>query len=682
MAQPVSALLHPKYRPDIDGLRAIAVISVVLFHAFPSWARGGFIGVDIFFVISGYLISTLIYENLEKGTFEFLEFYARRIKRIFPALLFVLIASYIFGWFVLLADEYKQLGKHLVAGAGFASNFVLWSESGYFDNAASTKPLLHLWSLGIEEQFYIFWPLILWFGRRQKTKLLVISILLCVLSFALNLYGMKKDVVATFYSPQTRAWELLSGGVLAWFSLYQKNIFERFKIKLRTLGLNLNVKREGYVNFVSFLGCVLLAVGFLKIDESRSFPGVWALVPVCGALLIITAGPKSWISSRVLSNTWLIRIGLISFPLYLWHWPLLSFVRIIGGDFPSRELRLGAVLLSLALAWVTFKCIEQPIRLGKMSRGKVPTLIILMLLVFLVGFHAYRGDGLTFRNVVKINVSANSGSDGGDLNQMNADCGIVNDEIRKLFRMCGQDKRGNVRYALLGDSKADALYPGLVRTSNENGRWLFIGGNSPHGAPAPLLASDPDPKRPLTNFAIDAILANGDVEIVVIVAAIRGIFELSGTDNYKYLENLSSSDRFEAAYLEFNRVITKFISNGKKVVLVVDNPSLPAPKDCINRRTGIPLLNSVLVQNNADCSIDVADFDRHIALYRKLLNALKASNLGSVEIFDPTNLYCDAHTHKCSAVKNGRLMYSYTDHISDYAAGLVGEKLNQFLGNL
>ena len=164
-------LSHQKYRPDIDGLRAVAVLAVVAFHSFPSWVRGGFIGVDIFFVISGYLISTIIFENLDKGTFSFTEFYARRIKRIFPALLLVLIACFAFGWFALLADEYKQLGKHIAAGAGFISNFTLWNEAGYFDNSAETKPLLHLWSLGIEEQFYIVWPLLLWFAWKRKFNL-------------------------------------------------------------------------------------------------------------------------------------------------------------------------------------------------------------------------------------------------------------------------------------------------------------------------------------------------------------------------------------------------------------------------------------------------------------------------------------------------------------------------------
>src|SRR6188768_2812844 len=183
-------LLHPKYRPDIDGLRAVAVLAVVAFHAFPGRLSGGFIGVDVFFVISGYLISTIIFENLDKGTFSFAEFYARRIKRIFPALLIVLAASVVAGWYTLLADEYKQLGKHVAAGAGFVSNLVFWAEAGYFDLTSPAKPLLHLWSLGIEEQFYIVWPLLLWIAWKQKFSLLTLSVCVAILSFSLNAIGI------------------------------------------------------------------------------------------------------------------------------------------------------------------------------------------------------------------------------------------------------------------------------------------------------------------------------------------------------------------------------------------------------------------------------------------------------------------------------------------------------------
>ena len=202
-------LSHPSYRADIDGLRALAVLSVVVFHAFPGVMPGGFIGVDIFFVISGFLISTILLENLGRGTFSFAEFYSRRIRRIFPALLVVLSASYAFGWFALLPDEFMQLGKNIAAGAGFVSNFLLWSESGYFDTAAEVKPLLHLWSLGIEEQFYIVWPLLLWAVARLRLNALTVIIVLASISFMLNVDVVRNNAIAAFYSPQTRCWELL-----------------------------------------------------------------------------------------------------------------------------------------------------------------------------------------------------------------------------------------------------------------------------------------------------------------------------------------------------------------------------------------------------------------------------------------------------------------------------------------
>lgn len=208
------------YRPDIDGLRAIAVLSVVAFHAFPSLLPGGFVGVDVFFVISGFLISSIILAGLDSGRFSFLEFYARRIRRIFPALSLVLLSALCLGLITMFADEYQRLGKHVLGGAGFFSNFVLWKESGYFDVAVETKPLLHLWSLGIEEQFYIIWPLLLWLSWRQCYHPLIMISLLVLMSFMLNITGVRKDIVATFYLPHARFWELLVGAGLAWFALY------------------------------------------------------------------------------------------------------------------------------------------------------------------------------------------------------------------------------------------------------------------------------------------------------------------------------------------------------------------------------------------------------------------------------------------------------------------------------
>jgi len=239
------------YRPDIDGLRAVAVIAVLLFHASPRLLPGGFVGVDIFFVISGFLISGIIFQDIKNNRFSFTSFYARRIRRIFPALILVLLACSVFGWFYLLAQEYAALGKHAAAGAGFIANFIFWSEAGYFDTAANTKPLLHLWSLGIEEQFYIFWPLLIWLATQWRTNITWLLAGFAAVSLYLNISGATTHPTATFYSPQTRAWELLAGSALAWLSLHHKALWQ-------------NISKTGG-NWFSATGIALLLYSFLRL---------------------------------------------------------------------------------------------------------------------------------------------------------------------------------------------------------------------------------------------------------------------------------------------------------------------------------------------------------------------------------------------------------------------------------
>lgn len=392
MTSPSQPLSYPKYRPDIDGLRAIAVIAVVAFHAFPEWVKGGFIGVDIFFVISGYLITTIILENLEKGTFSFKEFYARRIKRIFPALICVLVACFVFGWFALLGDELIQLSKHIAAGAGFMSNLLLLREAGYFDNSADTKPLLHLWSLSIEEQFYIFWPLLLWFSWKRKLNIFIIIVLFASISFFFNIKGVEQYPTTTFYSPHTCFWELLAGSLLAWLSVYKNENFSKFTQRLDKFFnfIFYSSKRHSdgktLSNIFSFAGFMFLAYGFTHINSDMPFPGNWALIPVAGAMLIIFAGAQAWSNRIVLSNKVAIWFGLISFPLYLWHWPILSFIRIVKSGSPSIDARIIAIPVSVLLAWLTVKVIEKPFRFGK-YKNKV-TLAILCGLIIATGVSA------------------------------------------------------------------------------------------------------------------------------------------------------------------------------------------------------------------------------------------------------------------------------------------------------
>ena len=471
---PVSAhLTHPKYRADIDGLRAIAILAVVGFHAFPTWVKGGFIGVDVFFVISGFLISTIIFGSLNRNAFSFTEFYARRIKRIFPALVLVLAASFAFGWFQLLADEYKQLGKHIAGGAGFVANFVLWGESGYFDNAAETKPLLHLWSLGIEEQFYFIWPLLLWFAWKKRFNLLTIALLVATISFALNIFTVHNDSVAAFYSPQTRFWELMIGSILAYVMLYKHDAFAGVRQRLDkwlcavTYSHASGQSGDTLRNVQSLLGVALIAIGVMVIARDRQFPGWWALLPTLGAALIIAAGTHAWFNRTVLSSRVLVWFGLISYPLYLWHWPLLSFARLVEGGLPSRDVRMAAVAIAILLAWLTYKLIEQPIRFNRHGKATTLTLAVLMLVIGLVGFNCYKRDGLGFRLPAEVRILTQVIDFRFPEYIRYGKCHLETAEPLYHDASCLEDKRPLI--ALWGDSHASALYPGLKKLQESAG---------------------------------------------------------------------------------------------------------------------------------------------------------------------------------------------------------------------
>lgn len=458
---------HLNYRPDIDGLRAIAVLAVVAFHAFPKTMTGGFTGVDVFFVISGFLISTILYGSLERNQFSLIDFYGRRIRRIFPALLLVLAACFAVGWFVLLPDEYAQLGKHMAGGAGFVQNLVLWGESDYFDNAAETKPLLHLWSLGIEEQFYIFWPLILWLGYRLRFNLLAITLLLAAISFVLNIRGINvtKDLTATFYSPQTRFWELLIGATLAYLNLHSKVIIAKWPILSA-----IKISPQVWANVRATFGIVLLVLGFVLINKQVKFPGWWALLPSIGAVLILSAGSGAWINKTIFSNRVLVWFGLISYPLYLWHWALLSFARILEGGTPSEWVRAGLILISIALSAATYYLIEKPIRFGKHQKAKTITLIILMAVVGFVGYNTYKRDGLGFRMPRELlelnNYSAPNERDKHYVQWHRYKCFLEEFQTFTDYSKCAEFEKtehqvGKPNLLIWGDSHAASLAPGF-----------------------------------------------------------------------------------------------------------------------------------------------------------------------------------------------------------------------------
>lgn len=354
------------YRADIDGLRGVAIMLVLAFHAFPSALPGGFVGVDVFFVISGYLITGIILADLRESKFSFVHFYTRRGRRLLPALSIVLITVLAIGWILLLPAPYQNLGRHAVASALFFPNVLSWNEVGYFDASAETKPLLHLWSLGVEEQFYWVWPaLMVILSKRRAGSAFWLAIIVAV-SFAYSCYATWYQPAAAFYSPLSRLWELGAGGMLA-------------SVNLRMRGSEL----------LSFAGLGIIAASAALLTKTSPFPGLLAVGPVIGSCLVIVFG------STVLSSKWPVYVGSISYPLYLWHWPLLSFAGLAGQN--SIATRGGIIAASFILAALTTVLVERPIRFGSLRRVGVKISVVATLLVLGCSALVWRGDGFPQR---------------------------------------------------------------------------------------------------------------------------------------------------------------------------------------------------------------------------------------------------------------------------------------------
>jgi peptidoglycan/LPS O-acetylase OafA/YrhL len=397
----MSSVDHPiDYRPDVDGLRAIAVLAVVGFHAGAGTFRGGFVGVDIFFVVSGFLISSIIFKGLDRGDFSFREFYVRRIRRIFPALVLVLAFSLIAGWYLLLIDDYRSLGKQVAAGAAFVPNFALWQETGYFDTDAARKPLLHLWSLGIEEQYYLVWPLLVFLLWKSGWRFLSIVGTILFASFFLNVATVRGQPEAAFYLPYTRFWELMVGSLLAYINMFKRSEFDALLMRTSAKIFHVSVPIAAINNAQAALGLVLMLAAIFALNRNLSFPGWWALLPTLGTFWTISAGPNAWINRQLLAHPVFVCIGLFSDPLYLWHWTLHSFHRIVEG-YPSRLMILAAVAASFPLAWATYQFVEKPIRRGKSKQARkqvyAPALVVLMLCIGTLGFTAYEKRGVPDR---------------------------------------------------------------------------------------------------------------------------------------------------------------------------------------------------------------------------------------------------------------------------------------------
>lgn len=640
-----SPYIKPVYRSDIDGLRAIAILLVIGFHAFPKWVPGGFVGVDIFFVISGFLISTIILKNLARDSFSILNFYERRICRIFPPLIIVIIFSALIGSIILFEEELQTLGRHIAASSIFSENFLLLQESGYFDATSDTKPLLHIWSLSIEEQFYIFWPLLLIICEKLKFNTLFLIIVVGGISFSTNIYlSTTHQAVANFYFPVPRFWELMVGAFLAYASIYCIDFLRNYK------------------NIQSILGALLIIIGLILIGPDSSFPGWWALLPTLGAFFIISAGQMAWVNRFILSNKVAVGIGLISYPLYLWHWPILVYERILFGPDMNPLYKVGGIVLTFIIASLSNRYIERPIIKATSPRISLflGTASVSLLLL----------GAVLFSNTASAETSKNSDDDfkakSVQFERSRKSDGTCekNNALKPVTEEVCISNSKAPQVLFVGDSHAMALHSAIVANEYQLSA-MFIGGHE--CVIYPNLTYVPDFKKQWSNNcteiakqALSTALTTPSIKTVVIVNGFWYIF-LTKPEFTHLGKRLTPKEAFVVGNGYFIDQLTKA---GKNVIFVEDVPHLKYnPSDCIQRFRGI---------QPKVCEFTKSEFESERFDYIAVLNQLQKQN-NHFKIFWTGNFFCESGI--CKSKIDGKWLYQDLGHISIYASQLLLKKL-------
>jgi peptidoglycan/LPS O-acetylase OafA/YrhL len=565
------------YRPEIDGLRALAVLSVVVFHVDFKFLSGGFTGVDIFYVISGYLISSIIFKSLISGNFSFKNFYIRRAKRLLPAAIFTILTTLFVSYFILTPDKYVELSKSAIYSAAFMANVWFMNNSGYFDLDTGLAPLVHLWSLAVEEQFYFVFPILaVLFYKYLRTKGIVVFIFLTtVTSFVLSVTLSTKFVNFSFYMLPTRAWELGLGSIVA--LLHLKNI----KIESRLVS-----------NGLVFIGLMLITYGFVFLDESFSYPSYWALFPVVGTVFIIYSSVcHNGVIVKILSNPGLVFVGKISYSTYLWHWPVVVLYRIyINERHFSISESCTLLLLSLILGYLSWKHIEERFRYKKFSPLRVLTFSLASTsLVILFSLTIYLNQGFTHRipdSIIKVT---------DDEQMWNYSCTeqlALLPTLHQKFCVVGLPwKESQKKGVIWGDSHSLHMAPLMHRMAIKHNMSLVI---APEGCPPYIQKPDVQsyyPKFP--NFTEDCTFRNttildflkkrNDIKYVVMAAAWSGQIRLLW--NEKQPENrrgsLSPTERAKKGDLASKTYFTDLISelHDKEILLIGD---FPRPNENLN----------------------------------------------------------------------------------------------------
>jgi peptidoglycan/LPS O-acetylase OafA/YrhL len=641
-----------EYRPDIDGLRALAVLAVVGFHAAPALVPGGFVGVDVFFVISGYLISGILLQSLARERFSLVDFYKRRIRRIFPALVVVLAAVWCLGWFVLFPDEFMRLGRYIAACAAFVSNIILWREAGYFDVTADLKPLLHLWSLAVEEQFYFVLPLFLFVTWRVRSQQLTFILAAAALSFAFNVAVVHSHPNSTYYSPLTRLWELAVGAALA-----RRQLFPESRWPWEPL---LSPGSPRVREILSIAGVALIGWSLWGLNRNTPFPGFWALPPVAGTMFVIAAGPGTWLNRTVLGHRAAVAIGLISYPLYLWHWPLLSFARIIGNDDPPPIALAVAVGLAFVLAFATYRLVEQPVRAIRHGAGVAVCLLAAITLCAGFGYASFSQTLVPRSAAYNIERYIRPGAERAYENTHLAHFSGASDP-----RVLAQGNADD-RVLFIGDSDMEQYYPRIDKmlTDNPRGTRGVVFAAEGGCPPLPNVKSDHEPYCEGLVPAAMQLATDPHIESVVVGALWISYFVTSEAlplpwyyqdSTFKGSTALGTPGA-QKALSAFESMIGRFTRNGKKVFIVLQIPSGEAidPRFMIER--SLTNLSFRIRVKSLPKAVEVSEFAWVDSRLREIARRTGAT------VIDPLESLCDA-TQCPTVTPEGEPIYQDAVHL-------------------
>lgn len=639
------------YRPDIDGLRAIAVVLVVLCHAFPDSFGGGFIGVDIFFAISGYLISSILFRDIGRNSFSFWDFYAKRSRRIFPALIFVLIVGLILGAFLLTPREYKELGSGAMFGSIFFENIRLARGIDYFGLEIARKPFMHLWSLGVEEQFYLVFPLLVFLSWKfLKGR---IGILLCglvIFSFITQLHYQNLDESRAYFWPHCRFWQLGAGVLLAYIH-YQSDKNRFCKRVSETLEKNGNA-----LSIIAFIGLLVASLSYGVI--TAEYPGWYALLPTICSVFLIGAGRNAYINRTLLSQSKVVYLGWLSYPIYLWHWLFLSIgFSLYAGKIPF-VVTLMIIALTIAFAYISFNLIEVPIRQMKADKKMLFSTLIVLFSVGAISGLVSKFDGFPIRlNSNHLEILKNISNDRSVPKQHRC-----NNQYN--FVCWSQSGKEDGNLLLIGNSHTEHLMNVFAQQAPENVRVdIYAAGGT---RPLENVVSRMTEKQFIRDGKMHQVLEatkKSKAQIVVISNTWNSL-----NPNERVLLIDGSTDKFDVV---FEKTLVNILNSGKKVVYLIDTPRMPNEmENCL----GLRPVNIV----KGSCSITKENYEEQVKSQREYFKKWSTMYPQQVFVLESGSAMCDSS--RCSMLDaKGNALYTDVDHLTDFGAAIVSNQIWKLL---